>query len=46
MEDAREKLKAWQIDYNDCRPHGSLGNLTLSEYAKMRSGKQTEAAKL
>jgi hypothetical protein len=24
MEDARQKLKAWQADYNDFRPHGSL----------------------
>ncbi len=46
MEDAREKLRVWQIDYNDCRPHGSLGNLTPSEYAKMRSGNPIEAAKL
>jgi putative transposase len=46
MHDVREKLKAWQIDYNDCRPHGSLGNLTPSEYAKMTSGRQPEAAKL
>lgn len=24
MQDAREKLKAWQHDYNHHRPHGSL----------------------
>jgi putative transposase len=46
MEDAREKLRAWQIDYNHCRPHGSLGNLTPSEYVKMRSGNQIGAARL
>jgi putative transposase len=46
MDDAQQKLKAWQLDYNDCRPHGSLGHLTPSEYARMRSGNQTEAAKL
>lgn len=40
MEDARQKLKAWQADYNDFRPHGSLGNLTPSEYVKMRSDKK------
>lgn len=38
--------KAWQIDYNDCQPHGSLGNLTPSEYARTRSGGQPEAANL
>ena len=25
LHDAREKLKAWQHDYNQHRPHGSLG---------------------
>jgi putative transposase len=38
MHDVREKLKAWQDDYNHQRPHGSLGHLTPSEFAKMRSG--------
>lgn len=38
MHDAREKLKVWQDDYNTCRPHGSLGHLTPSEFVKMWSG--------
>jgi putative transposase len=46
MLDVREKLKAWQDDYNHCRPHGSLGNLTPSEFATMRSGQPKEAAHL
>jgi len=46
MHDAREKLKAWQDDYNTCRPHGSLGHLAPSEYARMRSGQPNEAANL
>lgn len=46
MHDAREKLKAWQDDYNTCRPHGSLGHLTPSEFATKRSGKPVEAATL
>jgi putative transposase len=46
MHDVREKLKAWQDDYNHCRPHGSLGQLTPSEFATMRSGQPTEAASL
>jgi hypothetical protein len=44
MLDVREKLKAWQDDYNHCRPHGSLGQLTPSEFATMRSGQPKEAA--
>ena len=38
MQDAREKLQAWQDDYNHHRRHGSLGHLTPSEFAKSRSG--------
>ena len=43
MHDAREKLKAWQDDYNTCRPHGSLGHLTPSEFVKARSVQQAES---
>jgi putative transposase len=46
MHDMHEKLVAWQYDYNHCRPHGSLGHLTPSEFATMRSGKPKEAADL
>ncbi len=42
MQDAREKLKAWQHDYNHHRPHSSLGHLTPSEFVKKRSGQQQE----
>ncbi len=34
LEDARRKLLEWKIDYNDQRPHGSLGDLTPTELAK------------
>ena len=43
MHDMREKLCAWQYDYNVHRPHGSLGHLTLSEFVKMRSGQQAKS---
>lgn len=33
IEDAREKVEIWRLDYNGERPHGSLGNLTPLEYA-------------
>lgn len=35
LEEVRDRLKAWRTDYNHRRPHGSLGNLTPSEYAKV-----------
>ena len=30
IEDARLKLEAWRVDYNEYRPHSSLGNLSTS----------------
>jgi putative transposase len=32
LDDVRKILKAWRHDYNHCRPHGSLGNLTPYEF--------------
>ena len=34
IEDAREKIEAWRNDYNQWRPHTSLGNLTPRQYAE------------
>ena len=31
--EARTKITAWKEDYNQNRPHSSLGNLTPNEYA-------------
>jgi putative transposase len=36
LEDARAKIEAWRVDYNQRRPHGSLGFLTPDEYARQR----------
>ena len=33
IDDARSKLEAWRTDYNEFRPHSSLGNLTPRDYA-------------
>jgi putative transposase len=32
LHDARQKIEAWRIDYNEHRPHGSLGDLTPREF--------------
>ena len=32
MDDARNRINAWRADYNETRPHSSLGNLTPSEF--------------
>ena len=36
IEDAKTKIEAWRVDYNQRRPHGSLGHLTPNEYAEQR----------
>jgi len=43
VQDAREKLKAWQHDCNHHRPHGSLGHLTPRKFVKKRSDQQPES---
>jgi len=30
----REELTKWQEDYNNYRPHSSIGNLTPSEFVE------------
>ena len=32
LRDARRTIEAWRIDYNQVRPHSSLGNLTPEEF--------------
>ena len=34
LSDAREELANWQNDYNNHRPHSSIGNLTPSEFVE------------
>lgn len=34
LHDARQKIEAWRIDYNENRPHSSLGHLTPREFTK------------
>ena len=34
LHDAREEQTKWQEDYNNCRPHSSIGNLTPSEFVE------------
>jgi len=33
LPDARLTIEEWRVDYNEVRPHSSLGNLTPSEFA-------------
>jgi putative transposase len=34
LRDAREKVEAWRLDYNESRPHSSLGNLSPMEFVR------------
>ena len=43
LDDARQKIEAWRMDYNLQRPHSSLGHLTPREFA--RQGQNNRATK-
>lgn len=34
MQDAKEKIEAWRVDYNESRPHQALQDLTPMEFAE------------
>ncbi len=42
LADARAKIEAWRQDYNESRPHTSLGWMTPSEYAAAAAQKPAE----
>lgn len=46
LDHAKAIIEAWRRDYNEQRPHGSLGKLTPSEYAKSNRVRVSEAARL
>jgi putative transposase len=44
IDDAREQIERWRLDYNAHRPHSSLGNLTPSEFARSRQNQRASGA--
>src|SRR5262249_20414441 len=46
LEDAREKIEAWRLDYNQQRPHSALGHLTPSEFVTHRQEARTRKWRL
>ncbi len=45
LDDARHRAQAWRHDYNDVRPHSSLGNEPPSAFASQLRLLEAEAAK-
>ena len=41
LKDARDIIESWRIDYNNGRPHSSLGGLTPKEYVEHRGNTLT-----
>jgi putative transposase len=46
LSDAKAKIEAWRIDYNQHRPHGSLGHLTPMEFTTQRQEQRAEEVAL
>lgn len=47
IEDARDKIEEWRIDYNEFRPHSSLDDLTPNEYVdQFLEAKESQESKL
>lgn len=44
LEDAALRIELWRQDYNRYRPHGALGNLTPSEFARKGQDEDSEGA--
>lgn len=38
LEDVRRTIEEWRIDYNENRPHSSLGDLSPNEYSNKMTG--------
>jgi len=41
LDDVREAAYWWMLEYNEERPHDSLGNLTPAEYRQRVAGSST-----
>lgn len=46
LQDAREKIEAWRLDYNGSRPHSSLGHLTPEEFIGQSHGRPNHPQEL
>jgi len=44
LHDARRRIEAWRVDYNEVRPHSSLGDQTPREFAQVAGLQPTASA--
>jgi putative transposase len=45
LEDARRTIEAWRVDYNENRPHSSLGGLTPREFADKTTREDSQSSR-
>jgi len=46
LEEAKNKIEAWRREYNELRPHSSLGYLTPMEDAEKHEPAETSEAEI
>jgi len=46
LQDARDKIEAWRLDYNGLRPHSALGHLTPEEFIGQSQGRPNQPQEL
>jgi putative transposase len=44
LEDAKQEIETWRVDYNQERPHSSLGRLTPAEFAGLHQQSEADLA--
>jgi putative transposase len=44
LEDAKQEIESWRVDYNQERPHSSLGRLTPAEFAGLHQQSEEDLA--
>lgn len=46
LDDARRRVEAWRVDYNEVRPHSAIGSIPPSEFARTRNPQTTVLSNL
>lgn len=46
LDEARQKITEWKIEYNEIRPHGSLGNHAPQEYARLGRNREAQTTRI